>query len=45
MGITGSFHEVKIIHTNRGPKKDEEKEETISFYGKVATLPWDLDHW
>jgi hypothetical protein len=27
------FHEVKIVHTNKGPKKDDEKEEVIFFYG------------
>jgi hypothetical protein len=45
--VEGYFHEVKIIHTNRGPKKKEgeEKEEVIFFYGKVTTLPWDPDRW
>lgn len=47
MEMTGFFHEVKIIHTNRGPKKDGENEEVIFFYAKVATLSWDMDicHW
>ena len=26
-------------------KMKEKKEEIIFFYGKVATLRWDLDHW
>ena len=42
--VEGFFHEVKIIYTNRGPKKEGE-EEVIFFYGKVATLPWDPDRW
>jgi hypothetical protein len=39
--VEGYFHEVKIFHTNRGPKKKEgeEREEVIFFYGKVTTLP------
>lgn len=43
--MTGSFHKVKIIHINRGPQKDGEKEEIIFFYGKVATLRWDPERW
>ena len=45
--IEGHFHEVKIIYTNRGVKKEgeEEREEVIFFYGKVATLSWDPDRW
>lgn len=38
------FHEVKVIHINRGPKRDGGKEEII-FYGKVATLSWDAQYW
>ena len=40
--LEGFFHKVKIIHTNRGPKKEGIKEEIIFFYGKLATLGWDL---
>ena len=45
--IEGIFHEVKMIYTNRVPKKDgeEEREEVIFFYGKIATLLWDPDRW
>jgi hypothetical protein len=35
------FLEAKIIHTNRGPKKEDKNEEVVFFYGKVATLSWD----
>ena len=42
--MEGFFHKVKIIHTNRRTKKDGEKEKNF-FYGKVATLGWDLDRW
>ena len=34
----GFFFEVKIIVTNRGPKKEGEKNEVMFFYGKEATL-------
>lgn len=38
--VTGfSFHEVKIIRTTRA----KEKQEITFFYGKMATLEWDLD--
>ena len=30
---TGSYHKVKIIHTNRGPTIDGEREEVVFFYG------------
>ena len=43
--IEGFFHEVKVIHTSRGPKREEKKEEVSFFYGKVATLGWDPDRW
>lgn len=43
--LAGFSHEVKIIHTNRGPKKDGEQDKIIFFYGKKATLGWDSDHW
>jgi hypothetical protein len=43
--MEGFFHKVKIIHTNRGPKKEGEKEPIIFFYGKLATLGWDPDRW
>ena len=43
--IEGYFHKVKIIHTNRGPKKEGEREKIIFFYGKLATLGWDPDRW
>lgn len=36
--MAGFFHEVKIFHTNKGPKKEGEKEEIIFFYDKVAAL-------
>ena len=38
--ITGFFHEVKIVHTTRGPKKEDEHEEIsfFFFYGKITTL-------
>lgn len=38
------FHKVKIIRTNKGPKKGE-KEIITFFYGKLAILGWDLDRW
>ena len=43
----GHFHEVKVMFTNRGAKKEgeEEREEVIFFYGKVASLSWDPDRW
>ena len=43
--LEGFFHKVKIIHTNRGPKKEGKREEIIFFYGKLATLGWDPDKW
>jgi hypothetical protein len=43
--MEGFFHKLKIIHINRGPKKDGEKDEIIFFYGKMATLGWDPDQW
>ena len=45
--LEGYFHEVKVIHTNRGPKKEgeEAREEVVFFYGKLATLSWDPDRW
>ena len=42
---TGFYHKVKIIHTNRGPTVDGEREEVVFFYGKLATLGWDPDRW
>ena len=41
--MTGCFHDVKFIHTNKIPKKDDEKEEIIFVYIKVATFNWDPD--
>ena len=43
----GHFHEVKVVFTNRGAKKEgeEEREEVIFFYGKIASLFWDPDRW
>lgn len=41
--MEGIFHEVKIIHTNRGPKKEGKREPIIFFYGKETTLGWDPD--
>jgi hypothetical protein len=46
--MVGFFHNVKnynIIRTNTCPKKEEEKELITFFYGKLATLGWDLDQW
>ena len=44
--LEGYFHiKVKVIHTDRGPKKEGEKEKIIFFYGKLATLGWDPDRW
>jgi hypothetical protein len=43
--MNGSYHKVKIMHTNRGPTRDGEKEEVVFFYGKVVTLGWDPDRW
>ena len=43
--MVGFFHQVKIIHTNRGPKKEGENEQITLFYGKLATLEWDPDRW
>jgi hypothetical protein len=43
--MEGFFHKVKINHTNRGPKKEEKRDEVIFFYRKVATLGWDPDRW
>lgn len=42
--MEGFFHQVKVIHTNRGPKKDQKKE-IIFFFGKLATLRWDPNKW
>ena len=39
------YHEVKIILTIKGLKKEGENEEFIFFYDKMATLSWDLDRW
>lgn len=39
--MVGFFHKVKIIHTTKG----QEKEEIVFFYGKMATLSWDMDRW
>ena len=39
------FYMVKVIHTNRGPKKEGEQDEIIFFYGKLAFLRWDPDRW
>ena len=36
--LIGCFHEVKIIHTTRGPKKEGEKKEVIFFYGKTTMV-------
>ena len=44
--LRGLFHKVKIIHTQRGPKREGENKEQISFfYGKSAALEWDPDRW
>ena len=43
--IEGYFHKVKIIHTNRGPKREGEREKISFFYGKLASLGWDPDRW
>lgn len=43
--MVGFFHEVKIIHTTRGPKKEGKNEEIILFYGKTATFGQDPDCW
>ena len=44
--LRGFFHKVKIIHTQRGPKREgEDKEQITFFYGKIATLGWDPDRW
>ena len=37
----GFFYMIKIIHTNRGPKKEGEQEDIIFFYGKKTSLGWD----
>ena len=39
--MSGFFHEVKVIQTNRGPKKDGERKVIIIFYGTVSALSWD----
>lgn len=36
--MLGFFHEVKLIYTTRGPKKDGDREEINFFYGKQAPL-------
>ena len=38
--IDGFFHEVKVIRTKRGHKKEGDENEEI-LYGKVASLEWD----
>ena len=43
--LEGFFHKVKIIHTNREPKREGKREEIIFFYGKLDTLGWDRDRW
>ena len=45
--LEGCFHEVKIIHTTRGPKnvKEEDRLTITFFYGKIVTLRWDPDRW
>ena len=43
--MDGLFHEVRVIHTSRGNKKEGEKEAITFFYGKTATLQWDPDRW
>ena len=43
--MNGSYYEVKIMHTNRGPIREGVKEEVVFFSGKVATLGWDPDRW
>ena len=45
--IEGIFHEIKIMHTTRGPKKDKEdnREEITFFYSKIITFSWDPDRW
>lgn len=43
--MVGFFYEVKTIDTTRGPKRGGIKEEIIFYYGKMATLSWDLDRW
>ena len=41
----GVFFEVKIIFTNRRPKKEGEKNEVMFFYSKEATPGWNPDRW
>ena len=41
--MAGFFHKMKIIHTNKRPKKKGKKDEIIFLYGKLATLGWDPD--
>lgn len=43
--MDGLFHEVRVIHTTRGQMQEGVKEEITFFYGKMATLSWDLDRW
>ena len=43
--IEGFFYKVKVVHTNRGPKREGKIEEIIFFYGKLASLGWDPDRW
>ena len=42
---TGSYHKVKVIHTNRGPTINDERKEVVFFYSKVTTFRWDPDCW
>ena len=42
---TGSYHKVKVIHTNRGPTINDEREEVVFFYSKITTFRWDPDRW
>ena len=43
--LGGFFHMVIVIYTNKGPKKEREQKELISFYNKVASFRWDPDRW
>ena len=43
--MNGSYHKVKIMRINRGSTREGVKEEVVFFYGKMATLGWDLDRW
>ena len=35
---TGSYHKVKVIHTNNGPTIDGERDEVVFLYYKFTTL-------